>query len=374
MIRKLIVLISMLSWGLFSQNAYDALNPFFGFPDDQGLGTSVGSATVAAGSIIPGLTSNPANLGLQRFSMIRVNFANNKFTSGLDDLSSTGFSGLHATIPIHVYQGSLVFGLGINKDIGYFGSRSGDDYTSTEEGALYVTRFGAALEFSKHMFLGAELKYYRGHDEMLNYYDTATEMFKPEYHGFSGSFGFLQRVSPFFQIGGAIHLPTLLWVDDNYSLSSPDSSFADTWEYELTRPMMVNAGAAVNTPFFNLLYEFKWSDYGNIDFDSDQYFQLDILDINREIKDQLKPVGSHHLGFAAHVPKMPVHLYGGYQYLPTPYSGFYKKDRRQAVSVGFSAMLNQQFSLQGSWSDYFWTFNGEDENYRQVSFGVALHY
>ena len=44
-----------------SQNVYDVLRPYFGFNSSQILINSIGGATVAAGYVIPGATSNPAS-------------------------------------------------------------------------------------------------------------------------------------------------------------------------------------------------------------------------------------------------------------------------------------------------------------------------
>ena len=51
----------------YSQNVYDVLRPYFGFNSSQILINSIGGATVASGHVIPGATSNPANLAMHRF-------------------------------------------------------------------------------------------------------------------------------------------------------------------------------------------------------------------------------------------------------------------------------------------------------------------
>ena len=59
--------------GLWSQNSYDVLRPFWGFNNSQILSNSFGGATVASGYITPGLTSNPANLAAVPFTYLQMN-------------------------------------------------------------------------------------------------------------------------------------------------------------------------------------------------------------------------------------------------------------------------------------------------------------
>ena len=110
----------------YSQNVYDVLRPYFGFNSSQILVNSIGGATVAAGHVIPGPTSNPANLAMHRFRQIQSNFSSSEFKSGPENNSATNLNGFHFIYPVPVYQGSLVIGGGVNKEIDYMSaSRSG---------------------------------------------------------------------------------------------------------------------------------------------------------------------------------------------------------------------------------------------------------
>ncbi|MBT3250391.1 MAG: hypothetical protein HN367_01155 [Candidatus Marinimicrobia bacterium] len=391
--RKIMVL-SMCVCFASAQNEMDALLPFFGFEGSQSLQNSIGQATVTAGEIIPGLTSNPANLGLHRFSTLGSNFYNGKF-DGNRDLSNSGFSGLYAILPIHVYQGSLVFGFGINKETSFSGAGINenyipgvnDDYTFDVNGGMYITSFGAAIEFSKHLYIGADFKYLRGENELLKIYPNSaypdsTDFFNASYRGFGASIGFLQKYTPQFQIGGSLELPTKLWVDDRWIYSDNFDhlrSFNELWEYTLKKPMVLHLGGTFNTKEFNLFYELEWTDFANIEFKSKTIFEEDLqlpaeIGINNNIKSTFESTVAHHIGAAVHLPMFPMHLYGGYQYLPVPYTGDFDDDKRESISAGFSFMLNQQFSLHGSWTNYFWKNDGLKENYSQSVFGVSLHY
>ena len=77
----------------FSQSYLDALRPFYGYQSIQPLSSAIGHATVAAGQVIPGTTSNPANMALQRFTVTQFGFEANKFKSEDASLSRTVFNG-----------------------------------------------------------------------------------------------------------------------------------------------------------------------------------------------------------------------------------------------------------------------------------------
>ncbi|NOZ07601.1 MAG: hypothetical protein GXO91_01835 [FCB group bacterium] len=375
-------LFPLLFFFLAAQNQFDALRPFFGFNGSQSLQSGVGLATVAAGDLIPGFSYNPANLGLQRFTTITSNFTNGQYTSGVNGQSESGFGGIYAAMPLPVYQGSLVLGFGIHKETDFSGSYSADGVKTSENGGIYMTSFGAAIEFSKHLYIGGNLQYYRGQDEMLSEWVDSTYYFNPTYRGFSGSVGFLQRMTPRFQIGASIQFPTKLWVNDRFTYSDHqdgENSYSGTWKYSLTRPFVFHIGSAYNTRFFNLFYEAEWTDWSSLKFHSKTIYEADLelpveIGINNDIRSNFNSTISQHVGAVLHLPMLPLHFYGGYQYLPVPYSGYYDKDLREVVSAGFSMMLNQHFSIHGSWQDYYWKFQGEPEDYQQIAFGVSLHY
>ena len=378
--RQIIIITLFLSV-IISQNKMDAIQPFLGFSGSQSLQTAIGNATVSAGETMLGYTSNPANLGVQRFSTLSSNLYNSNYSSNRD-ASASGFSSLYAILPMPVYQGSLVFGVGINKETKFSGAFNGDGYYLTEDGGIFTTSIGAAIEFSRHLYLGVDLKYYRGEYELFIAYDEFTDFLNPTYRGFGASIGFLQKYSPKIQFGGSLELPIKLKVSDRWvysDLTDYDNSFDEPWEYKLKKPMTLHLGWSVNLPIMNFYYEMQWQDMSNLEFRSDNIVEADgvtpaEIAINNDIKNSFESTVSHHVGVAAHIPVIPLHLYGGFQYLPTAYDGAYDDDRQLSFSGGFSLMMNQQFSLHGSYVNYFWKQNDSNESYSQMNFGISLHY
>jgi hypothetical protein len=123
----------------------------------------------------------------------------------------------------------------------------------------------------------------------------------------------------------------------------------------------------------------EWSDWSGLEFESTHYYKADVAIINNEIARDFKSGITHHVGAAAHLPWLPLHLYAGYQDLPAPFGGVYYGDRRQSLSGGLSYLLNQQFSLHWSFTNYFWKYRSSDGSYdreqnRMVVFGSSLHF
>ena len=113
---KLINVILIVTSLSYSQSSYDVLRPFFGFDDSQTSTSSIGSATVACGNLISGHTSNPANIGLNKFTSFQINFVNNKFINNSSIVTSDNIGVLNFTYPFPTYRGSLSVGFSAIKE------------------------------------------------------------------------------------------------------------------------------------------------------------------------------------------------------------------------------------------------------------------
>jgi hypothetical protein len=373
-IALLILLYPALS---FSQQRDDFLRPFFGYYDSQSLTTSIGNATVASGQIVPGRSSNPANLGLNRFGHLQVSFQNNNFRGPAADNSSTKIGGLYAVIPVRVYRGSLVFGGGVQRIVDFSNAFHSSKRQALEEGGMYATEFGVSVEAAENLFVGGAFNFLKGSDE-LSYSESDTNSFlNPKYSGYNFSFGFINRTTPNLQIGASVQTPTIVQVKDNlitYPVASPEKSNAQTWNYELKRPLVFHLGFSLLYPVCSFFYEMEWTDWQDMEFSSDEYFDGDVAEINLEINRELRSTLTHHLGAAAHLPWLPLHIYAGYQFMPVPFTGVYENNRRQSLSLGSSYLLNQQLSIHSSYSYYFWKYKGDAEKYSMLAFGASFHF
>ena len=376
-----LLLICMLGF-CYPQNVYDVLRPYFGFNSSHILVNSIGGATVAAGHIIPGATSNPANLAIHKFRLIQGNFSSSEFRSGTENNSLTNFNGFHFIYPVPVYQGSMVIGGGVNREIDYMSASTSGIYRYAESGGLNIWRLGIAVEYSNKLYIGSNLEYYRGQDEMIEFASDSTFYFRPNYKGLGITLGLLHHISPKFQYGMSLQLPTSLAVEDRFTYSNhieTNESYSDTWHYNTKRPLVFHIGTGYFARYYTIFYEAEWADWRNLEFSSDEIFEEDwelpaSVMINQEIRNKLHTTLSHHLGIALHLPLLPVHVYAGYQYLPVSFSDVYNDDLRQSYSTGFSFMIQENFSLQGSYIKYFWEYGNEPEHFEKISLGIALHY
>jgi len=376
-IKRTILTLFVLPALLFSQGLNDFIRPFFGYYDSQSLTNAIGGATVACGHVIPGKTVNPANLGLHRFSLIQTSFLHGTFIGDNSDVSHTQFGGIYAIAPVRVYQGSLVFGFGIQKEVDFSDATDRTGYRYSEEGGIYATELGVSVEMVKNLFIGCEFQYLNGQDKASTTIPDSSLYLNSKYKGFNLTFGFIQRLTPLIQIGASVQLPTFIWVNDKLTIWQHNSAYnssSETWNYLLTQPLAFHIGGAYLQKYVNVFYEFEWTDWRNLEFSSDEYYDSDIVWYNQVIQDTLKSTVTHHLGTAFHPPWLPIHFYAGYQYMPVQYSSVYTSNKRESYSLGLSYMLNQQFSFHGSFTKYFWKYYGDKESYRLFVFGVSLHY
>lgn len=376
-INKLIWIIILIPTLLFSQDLDDFIRPFWGYYGSQSLTTSIGNATVASGHIIPGKTSNPANLGLSRFGHVQLNFSHGEFSRRNIDVSNTELGGMYIIHPVPVYQGNLVIGGGIQKDIDFSdGLKEGDEHFS-EEGGIYGWDMGIAVEIVKHLYFGAEFQYLSGRSEVSRSRPETSSFYEPDFNGFNLSVGFVQHIIPELLIGASVEFPTYIWVDEVLTEWETDSlhlSTTETMKYRLTKPLVFHSGTSILLKYASLFYEMEWTDWRNLEFSTDELSEGYIADSNRKINDVFRATLAHHLGLALHPPWFPLHLYLGYQNLPFQYRNIFNSDKRESVSAGGSFMLNQSISVHGSYSNYYQKYKNVKENYSSTIFGITLHY
>ena len=378
--------------GLWSQNSYDVLRPFWGFNHSQILSNSIGGATVASGYITPGLTSNPANLAAVPFTYLQMNLSNAEFQNNSSSISNTGFNGIDFVQPFPVYRGSFVVSAGAHKSKDYMlsyqsssstGENENQIFDYSEKGNLCSYHIGAAVEFAKGLYLGADLKLLLGDNEMTIHYDSdSTDYYSPDYSGLSVTLGILHSLSKNFQYGISIDMPTSLHVEEPFTYSNhlnPDHSYSGLSEYHVKKPVTVHIGAAFLTKIFNIFYEAEHTDWSSLEFSSEGIYEEDLelpasVLINEEIRDNFHQTISHHLGTAMRVPFIPLHLFAGYQHIPFPeIDGHYGDDARETYSMGFSLGIKENISIQGSADNCSWKFEGLNESFNKFSLGISIH-
>jgi hypothetical protein len=384
---KILIILSILGMGIANaQDMRDVYSPFIGFNQYNGPGAAIGGATVAAGMVIPAFTQNPANLGLHRYRIIQAWQNDSEFQSGSQNLPQSRFGGLQLIFPFPVYQGSLVAGFDFSLQSEYALAYKETDLSLRQEGGLYQLRGGLSTEFAKNLFIGADIKFLFGKNEMnqkyLDFGYPGEFYLNPAYHGVTGSIGLVQRILPMLNWGLSVELPTPLRVEEDFrdSYYINDSTLMvdkDTYEYRVSKPAVFHIGAALFLNYLDLFYEAEYTNWKNLKLTSD-FIDIDGLPwdpkVNTEIETQLVKSLAHHAGIALHPPVLPLHLYGGYQLIPYPEPGMLSDDKRESYHFGLSYVIQRQISLAYQYQRYFWKYEGLDENWTQQSLNVILHF
>jgi len=220
-----------------------------------------------------------------------------------------------------------------------------------------------------------------GGDEMTMSNNDQTYYFKPRYSGSSFTVGLLHVLSKNLQYGVSIDMPTSLNVEELYTESdhvNGDLSFSETYNYNVKKPLTFHGGAAILLKSVNFFYELEYTDWRSLEFSSDDIYEADLelpasVVINNEIRETFSSTTSHHFGFAMRVPVLPVHLFAGYQILPVPFSNQYDNNLRESFSFGCSVAIKKNVTLQASYDNYIWNYDGSPENFDKISIGISLH-
>ncbi len=368
---------------LFSQNYIDALSPFYGFKGSQSISIGIGNATVAGGQVIPEFTSNPANLGLQRFRTFELTYTSSEFNSSANNLPQSSFGTFSFIYPLKVYRGSIVIATSLEKEKEFALSyqdidQNGYTFKQRNEGKIKNWHFALASEISENLFIGADIIIPYGQIDILKEYpnispDTSGFTQNVDYIGVSATIGMFQIISKHFNWGISVDLPKEININDEFTFN--DGYELGNLEYSSTKPLTIHVGASALFKYFNLFYETEWTDWKNMEFSSDDLYSSDVTDINEEIENNLSQTISHHFGGALHMPFLPLHLYGGYQILPEPHSD----KNRNVISGGFSYLIKQQISIHGAYQRYYWDYetdNGSiiNETWDQIVLGMSVHF
>ena len=184
----------------------------------------MGGAFVGVADDFSAVHYNPAGLAQMREREVYLGFQRNNYegtssfggVSTSSSLSNTHFGSMGVVVPYPVYQGSLVFALGINrlKDfdsvirIRGFNERDGLELNNLfrHEGGLSTTTLASAVDVSPEISLGLSLNMWRGDDERVNDFDqrdsedqlvgtrfATRDLYEDDYSGFNANVGLLIR-------------------------------------------------------------------------------------------------------------------------------------------------------------------------------------
>jgi len=184
--------------------------------------------------------------------------------------------------------------------------------------------FNAAANYNEKLFIGATiglpfLKYQEEttfeeidfNDSIPDFYSfSVTNNLKTQGYGINLKLGLIYKVNDYVRLGGAIHTPTVFYLEDSYSsfmISDFDtfgtyewSSPEGNYKYKLLTPMKLIGSLAIlskNYGFISIDYE--WLDYGQALFDfNSANIKEEIIEsgINEAIDEKYQPVSNIRIG------------------------------------------------------------------------------
>jgi len=189
-------------------------------------------------------------------------------------------------------------------------------------GEMYELNFGGALEVSKDVMVGGSLNIPMGsferlrvlnEDDYLNDNDGQTngttdfaflqlsESLRTDMVGVNARFGVSAKAGKRFHLGATIETPTLYAIEESYSTRLEtefdngdlfvygdevgESAGSGEFDYTLTTPWKLSAGASINWSNFTFYFDTEWVDWSQLELDSETYgFESENLEIRNVLQ------------------------------------------------------------------------------------------
>ncbi len=277
-----------------------------------------------------------------------------------------------------------------------------------QEGNLNSWSFSGAMEVSKGLFVGVTLNiksgefnstrdYYEedtrdvyGDDFQLDPDDSRTagfvrfymnDIIKWDLSGWDMKLGMLYNINKFSRLGVTVKFPTTYTVKetyftDGYSDFTSSSGFEfdayeENFEYDITTPFELGAGAAFDMFGLILSGDINVIDYTSMEF-SDGLTSEARLNNNKEIKDIFRTAVNYSVGAEYKIPMTSLLIRAGYMYKPSPFKDDPSDYDRKYLTGGLGIVLNENVSIDvgyahGFWKDYNDNYGiGLSRNYHDI--------
>ncbi|MGB7063035.1 MAG: outer membrane protein transport protein [Candidatus Zixiibacteriota bacterium] len=344
----------------------------------------MGGAHIAVASDATALVYNPA--GLARVTRIEFSGGlthqrmSNKTKFGLqaqqevgfDDgrlQNNTRFSSANVVLPVPTYRGSLVLALGVNRvksfdrTMQFFSEEDGGSQMAieSETGGLYLWSFGAAVDISPNVSVGAALNYWSGKDsytwlyeDTFRYGRTIDDAYKDRYSGFNAKFGFRIQPNKYLILGGTIDSPVTYTIEEDVTQITEEQVgseiYFDTYEYKVSMPFGLGAGLALQFENLTLAGDINYADWTQM-----EYKRLeDAAEANRLIKETYIDALRFHLGAEYLIPQIGTSLRVGFYHDPLPYKSRWVEKDRNFFTAGVGFLIDQVMTLDVAWAHGSW--------------------
>jgi len=316
-----------------------------------------------------------------------AHFHSKYFFSGFNDQSS--ILDHYATRLNGTHPSQIDYGLGFNPVLGYETYllnpsaadssqyepviRNGDveqQGSFRSKGALDEMLFSFGANYSDKIYFGGSFGIPIVHyDSEFTYRENDTRDSVPGFNSFelndflstngagvNFKFGLIYRLSEWIRLGGAIHSPTYLFLEDNYH-STMESAFdtvghssespSGNFEYNLTTPWKVvgSLGFLIKKHGF-ISIDYEWLDYTQAYYDFDAPFQLIASETNDALQQRYGQASNLRIG--GELSFEVLRFRAGYAFYGSPVGSelfdFNADDALHQYSLGFG-IRERHFSL-----------------------------
>jgi len=395
-------------------------NAYTGLADDYSAiyFNPAGLAQIEFGNISASLYHNSFENGIDYFT-----------TNTKDDRTFTKLQSLGLAYSFPVVRGSFVIAMGYQKvnnldffaDFGGYATKSNgfrfegetqnvfdrdiqQNYSLYNEGSIDNWSFAAAVDLSRNFSAGITLNFIGGdktynldyrQDDINGNWNTPPDDFTAyaynqniitDYTGFNAKIGGLFHISDKLKLGTTITFPYSVTVDEEYSYSDyflydddfeSDTEQNGTFDYIINIPFQFGAGLAFTTNLFTVSSSIDYRDWSQLEFEvpdnrslNDDY--SDLLDENKIIRQDYRPVLSYAFGGELNVPNTGLHLRAGYRYLPDPEKNISTDYDKKFYSFGLGYSVDKRTTLNfsytlGDWKQDFEYVYSADKAYESIN-------
>jgi hypothetical protein len=354
---------------------------------------ALAGAYTSIGDDVHALVYNPAGLARVRridgslgFQYEKNGRRNVFYGSPADvDQTSINLDYLSVAFPFPTYRGSLVGAVGVYReyssylDLLYRGLNTDtdtkDDYILQQTGSVFSYNFGFGVDLSPTLSVGASFFILDATIDALTQYSYEfigpvpsgqTQQYfllddlETDLDGYGGRLGVQFNPRPDLQFGAALTTP--VWInlagsayqeETFYQAAAPDSfSSGDvSVKIDYRLPFHLDGGFSYRHRYLLLSLDIGYTDWTQSSVKKTRLRDINLRPVQREVVDV-------RFGLELSLPNLPVHLRGGYAYLPYPLP-FLIADRiegeplvkanvnreQQLFSVGLGGLIGRVMSL-----------------------------
>ena len=258
------------------------------------------------------------------------------------------------------------------------------DVVVSESGGINNWSFGAAVDVAKDLSVGATFNYQEGsyqydrefeEEDTRNFYNGAQpdDFYRFRYSstigsslsGVSGLFGIMYRAKGFLRFGMTVRTPTYYWIREDFGdrgvsefdPTSPDAGpfqadYPGYTEYEITTPLVVSGGAALNFwDFLTVAADAEYTDWTQMKFETSN---PDLQEENRLITKVYRSTVNLRGGADLNLLGSGVRLRGGLIWNPSPYEGYPAEFDQIYLTAGAGFEFAGNVMLDLAYARGFW--------------------